>query len=164
MSKYLFIVLVLLRFVAAANPCDGPCGPLNATIAACPATDLMSCLCSSLQFTSEAQPCYTCYQQQGETALASQVQSFLNMCGNGNIPNVSNTPAVTAQTAPVTSTPIIATTPSVTTPTSLVTTTQATSSSTAAATTASTFKSDSSTRVVEYWKILGIVGVIMFGL
>lgn len=163
MSKYLLIVLVLLRFVAAANPCDGPCGPLNATIAACPPSDLMNCICNSVQFSSESQPCYNCYQAQGDTALAGQVQTLINLCGNGNVPNLSNTPAVTAETTPVTSTPSVSI-PSVSTPTSMLTTTQAASSSTAAATTASTFKSDGSTRVVEYWKILGIVGVLMFGL
>jgi hypothetical protein len=166
MSKYLFIVLVLLRFVAAASPCDGPCGPLNATIAACATSDITTCLCNNLQFTSNSQPCYNCYEEQGDTALASQIQSFLSLCPNA--PSLSSAPAFTVLSTALTNTLSVGTpsvsTPSVNTPTGLATTTRAASSPTAATTTASGFSSDGSKRVVDYWKILGIVGVIMLGL
>src|SRR5208282_101061 len=178
MSKYLLIVLVLLRFVVASNPCDGPCGPLNATIAACGTTNLMSCLCNNLQFTSNSQPCYNCYQAQGDTALAGQIQTFLNLCGNGGVPNIPNNPTavptpvfngfttvvsadgvVVSVTVPSISIPVTIpisipspSIPSVSISTGLVTTTRPVSSS-PAVTTFSSFSSDGSKRVVEYWKI-----------
>ena len=115
MSRYLlatgFFVLFLLRCVVADDPCTGPCAALNASIAACGTSDLMTCLCQNLDFTSDAQTCYDCRQAQGDTALLGEVSTFLNLCNSNqtipsataNIPPMSNSlnPAVTASASSV---------------------------------------------------------------
>jgi hypothetical protein len=80
------------------DPCKSPCAPLNASINACATgSDLMGCLCNNLQFTGEAQTCYSCYKAQGNQDILQQISTFLSLCGgmpglSTGIPDVTSAP------------------------------------------------------------------------
>jgi hypothetical protein len=94
------VLALFLRLVAAQSsndPCQQQCSGLNASVAACSqylgaggySGPFMTCVCGNLQFNSDAQTCYDCYQANGDTQLLSEVSSFLNLCHNGNATGVS---------------------------------------------------------------------------